>query len=297
MVSPIKQGGAMSSRANALEMLRRDHRDMQTMFHRYDNASEKEQEKLCREMVAALEIHTRIEEEVFYPYVREAAARDDLIEVASVEHGAAKQLLGELAFGDNGLHRQAVVHALRESLGHHMREEEQQIFPVVEKLGVDLEALGEEMLAFGTELLAHPEAGAGTSVGCRAHSREEDEAFRKRFLPRLSRSTQHAKWIYSPDEHEDFRGQTLATRNPEVIRRWAEERKAQPATIPGGDAERPRVLRLDFPGFAEDLEPVRWDAWCMVFERRQVVFLFQEHLRSGRRSNFFAFDSPFREDA
>ena len=40
-----------------------------------------------------------------------------------------------------------------------------------------------------------------------------------------------------------------------------------------------------------------WDAWCRMFEHRQVVFLFQEHLRSGRRSNFFAFDSPFREDA
>jgi hypothetical protein len=179
-----------------------------------------------------------------------------------------------------------------------MREEEQQIFPVVEKLGVDLEALGEEMLAFGTQMLTHPErrAGPDTATGCRPHSREEDQAFRKRCLQQLSRSTQHAKWIYSPDEHEDERGQTLATRNPAVIQRWADERKAKPATIPGADPERPRVLRLDFPGYAEDLEPVSWDAWCAVFERRQVVFLFQEHLKSGRQSNFFAFDSPFRED-
>ena len=57
------------------------------------------------------------------------------------------------------------------------------------------------------------------------------------------------------------------------------------------------MLRFDFPGYAEDLQPVSWDAWCRMFEHRQVVFLFQEHLRSGRRSNFFAFDSPFREDA
>jgi hemerythrin-like domain-containing protein len=288
----------MSRPENALEMLRRDHRDMQAMFHRFDKASEKEQDKLCREMLAALEIHTRIEEEVFYPYVREATARDDLIEVASVEHGTAKQLVGELASGVDGLRRQAVVHALREYLGHHMREEEQQIFPVVEKLGVDLEALGEEMLAFGGAMLTQPagQVGAEAATGCRPHSREEDEAFRKTFVNQLSRSTQRAKWIYTPDEHEDFHGQTLATRNPEVIQHWAEERKAKPATIPDADAERPRVLRLDFPGYAEDLQPVSWGAWCAVFERRQVAFLFQEHLKSGRRSNFFAFDSPFRED-
>ncbi len=241
----------MSTRANALQMLRRDHRDM----------------------------------------------------VASVEHDAAKQLAGEIESGDggDGLHRQALVHALHEMIGHHMHEEEQQIFPVVEKLGVDLDALGEEMLAFGMQMLTQPQAqeqaGAEASTGCRPHSREEDEAFRKTYLPRLSGSTQRAKWIYSPDEHEDFPGQTLATRNPEVIRRWADERKAHAATIPGADPERPRVLRFDFPNYAEDLEPVSWDAWCAVFEHRQVVFLFQEHLKSGRVSNFFAFDSPFREDA
>ena len=288
----------MSRRENALEILRRDHRDMQALFHRFDKASEKEQDKLCVEMLAALELHTRIEEAVFYPYVREATARDDLVEVASVEHGTAHQLMSELGAGGNGLHRQALVHALGELIGHHMREEEQQIFPVVEKLGVDLEALGEEMLAFGTQMLTHPErrAGPDAATGCRPHSREEDEAFRKRFLHQLSRSTQHAKWIYSPGEHEDEHGQTLATRNPEVIQRWANERKAKPASIPGAEPERPRVLRLDFPGYAEDLQPVSWDAWCAVFERRQVVFLFQEHLKSGRQSNFFAFDSPFRED-
>jgi hypothetical protein len=175
-----------------------------------------------------------------------------------------------------------------------MREEEQQIFPVVEKLGVDLEALGEEMLAFGVDMLMHPEgwAGADAATGCRPHSGEEDPVFRMRFLRQLSRSTLRAKWIYSPDEHEDFRGQTLATRKPAVIRRWAQERNAKPATIPGADPRYPRVLRLDFPGFAADLQPLSWDAWCMVFELRQVVFLFQEHLKSGRQSNFFAFDSP-----
>jgi hemerythrin-like domain-containing protein len=185
----------MSNRANALEMLRRDHRDMQAMFHRVGKASGKAQDQLCREMLASLEIHTRIEEAIFYPCVREASARDDLVEAASVEHEAAKQLAGALESGGNGPHRRALLHALTELIGHHMREEERKIFPLVEKLGIDLEALGEEMLAFGVEMLTQPQSRTG----------------------------------------------------------------ADPA------------------------------------ESRPVVFLFQEHLKSGRQSTLLAFDRPLRE--
>ncbi len=113
----------------------------------------------------------------------------------------------------------------------------------------------------------------------------------------LSPSTQRAKWIESVGEREDHEGQTLATRNPEVIKAWAEERKATPATIPDNDAEEPRVLRFDFPGYDDGLKEVSWDAWLGVFERRRLVFLFQQHLKSGKQSNFFRLDSPEREDA
>jgi hypothetical protein len=108
----------------------------------------------------------------------------------------------------------------------------------------------------------------------------------------LSRSTRSVKWINSVDEHEDYPGQTLATRNHEVIRRWAEERKARPATAGAPDPEHPRVLRLDFPPHGEGLQDIDWDAWFRTFDERNLVFLFQEHLRNGRQSNFFKLDNP-----
>jgi hemerythrin-like domain-containing protein len=252
----------MSKRTNALEVLRKDHREMQALFHRFPKASGREQEKLCRAMTQALRMHTRIEEEVFYPYLREATDREDLVEVASIEHDTAKQLVAELESGDDGVHRQAVVRVLGEYVGLHIREEEDEIFPVVEKSGVDLEALGEELIA---------------------HKQHQE-------APVLSRK--NAKWINSPDQHEDYPGQTLITRNPELIMAWAKKRKAQPATVPGDDPEHPRVLRLDFPDYREGLVPVSWDAWLRVFRERGLVFLFQEHLKSGRRSNFFHLDNP-----
>jgi hypothetical protein len=87
----------------------------------------------------------------------------------------------------------------------------------------------------------------------------------------LSRSTLRAKWIESPDEHEDYPGQTLATRNHDVIRRWAEERQAQPATVPGTEHDgRPGVLTFDFPGYGgERLQSISWDEWLSDVRRAQ----------------------------
>lgn len=113
----------------------------------------------------------------------------------------------------------------------------------------------------------------------------------------LSKSTQRAKWIHSPSEHEDHAGQTLATRSHEVIRHWAEDRKAEPATVPGTEhGNRAGVLRFNFPGYGgESLEALSWDDWFKTFDDRELVFLFQEHQKAGNQSNFFHMDSPERE--
>jgi hypothetical protein len=108
-----------------------------------------------------------------------------------------------------------------------------------------------------------------------------------------------AKKIDSPDQHEDRHGQTLVTRNPEVIKRWAEERDAAPATVPGTEhGDHLGVLRFDFPGYGgEDLKEVSWEEWLGTFEERGLNFLYQEHLKDGSQSNFFRLENPDREDA
>ncbi len=126
-------------------------------------------------------------------------------------------------------------------------------------------------------------------------TRQEAE-FLRRHGDKLSRTALRAKWVHSPDEHEDRPGQSLATRDHEVIMRWAADRGAVPATVgPGDEKHPPRRLRFDFPGGAsKGLRPVSWDDFFAVFDRRKLVFLFQEHLRNGNQSNFFQFDSPER---
>ena len=88
---------------------------------------------------------------------------------------------------------------------------------------------------------------------------------------------------------ETHPGETLRTRDHDEIRRWAEERGAKPATVPGTEHEgHLGVLRLDFPGYGgERLEEVSWDEWFSAFDARDLEFIYQEHTSDGRTSNFF----------
>jgi hypothetical protein len=73
-----------------------------------------------------------------------------------------------------------------------------------------------------------------------------------------------------------------------VIRHWADQRSALPATIPGADAEdRPTDLRFDFEGSGdEDLRPISWDDWFEVFDGRDLVFIYLEPSEGEERNTY-----------
>jgi hypothetical protein len=138
---------------------------------------------------------------------------------------------------------------------------------------------------------------AGDAPGANA----EERKFLERNKDRLSKSTQRAKWTHQAGEAPDRAGQTLATRSHDVIRAWAEERGAVPATATRGPDGEPRTLRFDFRGeggngTSRRLEELSWDDWLGTFDRRELVFIYQENRRDGRQSNFFRLDNPKRED-
>jgi hypothetical protein len=126
---------------------------------------------------------------------------------------------------------------------------------------------------------------------------KEEAQFIREHREGLSKTTQRAKWIHNEKEHEDHPGQTLATQSHDVVRHWADERHAKPASVPHTEhGGRPGVLRFNFPGYSgKDLQEVAWDDWFRSFDDRRLVFLYQEHLKNGNPSNFFQLDSPERE--
>jgi hypothetical protein len=83
--------------------------------------------------------------------------------------------------------------------------------------------------------------------------------------------------------------ETLTTKDHRTIQKWAQERDATPATVPGTEHEdRLGVLRLDFPGDGGDhLEKVSWEDWLATFDERDLEFVYQETTKDGTVSTFF----------
>lgn len=72
-----------------------------------------------------------------------------------------------------------------------------------------------------------------------------------------------------------------------TIRRWAEERRAHPATGRGGE---PATLRLDFEAGEEAvLAPISWDEFFDKFDDERLAFLYQDKTDDGAVSRFHKF--------
>ena len=115
---------------------------------------------------------------------------------------------------------------------------------------------------------------------------------------RTSSSLKYSQEITSTGDRPERAGRSLVTTDHEVIRQWAQSRKAVPATVPGTEhGDHLGVLRFDFPGYSGDtLTEVSWEQWLDTFDKRRLNFIYQEKLSSGKPSNFFQLESPDRED-
>ncbi|WP_341632916.1 hemerythrin domain-containing protein [Sphingomonas agri] len=140
---------------NAIALLKEDHRAVEKLFKEFEEAKgEGRKEKLARRICLELSIHTKIEEEIFYPAC-EGKVDEDLLKEAFVEHDAAKLLIAEIEAG-NGKSDDffdAKVKVLSEEIEHHVEEEEKELFPEVRKADIDLDAVGEQLADRKSELL------------------------------------------------------------------------------------------------------------------------------------------------
>jgi len=141
----IEQTGMGS--VSALDLLEEDHREVEGFFDEYEELEDAdEKERIALKICLALTVHTQIEEEIFYPAVREAIEKAELIDEAIVEHASAKQLIAEIEEMDpNDELYDAKVKVLGEQVRHHVDEEEDELFPEIEKSELDLETLGKKM--------------------------------------------------------------------------------------------------------------------------------------------------------
>ena len=150
-----KSARSRSSSQNALTLLRADHDAVLEMFEKFESASRSDQkQKLATQICTELTIHTMIEEEIFYPAIREARGEEtESLDEALVEHDGAKKLIEEIQNGQAGEEMfDAQIKVLSEYIKHHVKEEYREIFPAARKADIDLDEIGAQLMARKKEL-------------------------------------------------------------------------------------------------------------------------------------------------
>jgi hemerythrin superfamily protein len=141
-----RSSAARSRKADALQMLKDDHRRVEALFERFERARSGQKEGLANTICEELKVHAKLEEEIFYPAVRDAIPDEDLMNEAEVEHASAKDLIRQIeAASPSDRNFDALVKVLGEYIKHHVKEEEGEMFKQVRRADLDLGALGTEM--------------------------------------------------------------------------------------------------------------------------------------------------------
>jgi iron-sulfur cluster repair protein YtfE (RIC family) len=139
---------------DACELLDADHVATRHLFveyarlaHAMPNESVEERTQLAMQICGELTVHAQIEEEIFYPALREAA-RDvnDKLDEAEQEHAEAKEMVAQIqAMGTASPEMDDVVAKLAVAVDHHVKEERDELFPKARTCGLDLGALAAQL--------------------------------------------------------------------------------------------------------------------------------------------------------
>lgn len=154
---------------DAITMLRDDHKKVERLFKQFEklvksDADAAAKRDVVRDVITELSRHAAIEEQVFYPSIRkEVQETEDSVLESLEEHHVVKWTLAELDGMDGDEERfDAKTTVLIESVRHHVKEEEDELFPMVrEALGRRrLVEMGEAMQAARETAPTHPQPKA-----------------------------------------------------------------------------------------------------------------------------------------
>jgi iron-sulfur cluster repair protein YtfE (RIC family) len=135
----------------ATDRLKEDHRRVDRLFKKVKDAPKGEHPALFKQIKAELDVHAHIEETVFYPVLEAKGDKElkDITREGIEEHRQVKMFLKELDGMSAGNKQfEAKLKVLMEDIEHHVKEEEDEMFPMVEdqfttaaqeKMGAQLE--------------------------------------------------------------------------------------------------------------------------------------------------------------
>ncbi|MDQ3799577.1 MAG: hemerythrin domain-containing protein [Acidobacteriota bacterium] len=150
---------------NAIQLLKEDHRKVERLFQKVKADKEgKEHRELFEQILAELEVHTHVEETIFYPKLKQEKELEDIVLEGIEEHHQAKIFLRELSnLVEDSEKFEPKLKVLMEGVIHHVQEEEGEMFPKVEEIfdETTLSELGMQMDAEKKNFKKSQIAGAG----------------------------------------------------------------------------------------------------------------------------------------
>ncbi|HEY3495997.1 MAG TPA: hemerythrin domain-containing protein [Polyangiaceae bacterium] len=132
----------------ATELLIKQHRLVEELFERFEEAEGDEQKDIFEQLAANLVAHDAIERELFYPACEEALGEeDDILGESLVEHGVVEFSIFRADKNQGSEDFDKYVTVLKEMVEHHVKEEEKELLPKVKREIEDeqLEELGAAM--------------------------------------------------------------------------------------------------------------------------------------------------------
>ncbi|MBW4486389.1 MAG: hemerythrin domain-containing protein [Trichocoleus desertorum ATA4-8-CV12] len=157
-VATLKELQMMAKGKNQdiLELIATDHREVEQLFSKIESAANLGQlYQFFNQLYKEFNLHSRAEELVFYPGLREYEDTDEMIQEAESEHDEAVALLEEIkALSPDLPEFKAKIAELKEAVLHHVQEEESELFEAARDCMDDqqLKQLGQEFQQAKTKL-------------------------------------------------------------------------------------------------------------------------------------------------
>lgn len=150
-----------STNDDAVDFLHAEHLAVKDLFAQYQQlctagAPCEEKRDLAGRICQALSIHSQLEEEIFYPELREAVPAGALLDGCEVQHDMTADLVAQiLSLGPHDDLVDARVIVLGEHVEHHVRREREELFVMARNSRLDLRAMADELSQRKSELMAN----------------------------------------------------------------------------------------------------------------------------------------------
>jgi hemerythrin superfamily protein len=142
---------------SAIDLLKEDHAYVKQAYRNFEKMDQEDLpavQALVSEVCKALEAHAKVEEDIFYPALRRAIDEADLMQEAEIEHESAKALIRRLKrMRPRDAAYVPTFTVLCEYVMHHVKEEEEEMFPKAQRSKLNLRTLGKKVMERKLKLL------------------------------------------------------------------------------------------------------------------------------------------------